>query len=48
MQLTLETIREPYHEVYVPRAIAKAITAPREYIYKKVCPLSSQRSGQLG
>ncbi|KAK9841575.1 hypothetical protein WJX74_008180 [Apatococcus lobatus] len=36
MQLTLETIREPYHEVYVPRAIAKAITAPREYIYKKL------------
>ena len=38
MQLTLETIREPYHEVYVPRAIAKAITAPREYIFKKVRP----------
>lgn len=36
VELTYDTIREPYHSLPLPAGLAKAMAAPREFLNKKV------------
>ena len=36
MELTYDTVREPYRSLHVPTAVARAIATPRELVLRKV------------
>ena len=36
MELTYDVVREPYRTIHVPKAVARAISAPREMLLRKV------------
>ena len=36
VELTYDTVREPYRTLHIPKALARAIAAPREAVLRKV------------